>query len=135
MAGAVATVRPGIGRGWPTGGGSRQPRGASTPQLGLLQQTEILLPRNTCRPQVIPDNGDGNFIIGRNHNRSRDARFRVRAVAAFLPGESKPGGKQHPFQNPPVYRRDSRHLQPPMTAVCLSMATQEGLTQLPWRSS
>src|SRR3989304_9413917 len=83
----------------------------------------------------MPDDGDGNFIIGWNHNRSGDARFRVRTVAAFLPGESKSSGKEYPFQNPPVYRRDSRHLQPPMTAVCLSVATQEGLTQLPWRSS
>ncbi len=48
---------------------------------------------------------------------------------------STPSGKEHPLQNPPVYRRDSRHLQPPMTAVCLSVATQEGLTQPPWRSS
>lgn len=135
MAGAQATVRFGIGRGWPSGRGSRRPRGASTPELGLLQQTEILLPRNTCRLQVIPDNGDGNLIIGRNHNRSGDARFRVRTVAAFLPGESKSSGKEHLLQNLPVDRRDSRHLQPPMTAVCLSVATQEGLTQLPWRSS
>ena len=76
----------------------------------MFQQTEILITRYACCSQVVPDNCDGDFVVGRNDDGPENARFNVGVVASLLPSKPKASGEEDFFENCPVYRCNSWHL-------------------------
>ena len=69
----------------------------------MFQQTEILIPRYARCSQVVPDNCDGDFVVGRNDDGPGNARFNIRAMASLLPSKPKASGEEYFFENRPVY--------------------------------
>lgn len=51
-------ARPGTGRGWPCGAGSRRPRGGSTRAGGSVLQ-HFSCQKNTSLPNISPEGGGG----------------------------------------------------------------------------
>jgi hypothetical protein len=47
--------------------------------------------------QVIPDDGNWDFIVGGNDNWSDDSTFTIGPVAAFLADEAEAGGEKDSF--------------------------------------
>ena len=81
--------------------------------------------------QIVPDNGGGDLVVGRNHDGSGNSGFDIGTVASFLSSELKTGRKKHFFQSPPMNRCYLWHFQAPTAIECFSMATHEGLIHFP----
>jgi hypothetical protein len=76
----------------------------------MSQQTEIFIPRDAPWSQVVPDNCDRDFAVGRNDDGPGNARFNVRAMASLLPSKPKASGNEDFSENCPVCRCYSWHL-------------------------
>ena len=81
----------------------------STDCLCFFQQAEIFISGHSGCFHIDPDDSYGDFVIGREDDRSAYAGFGIGAVASFLTSKSKTGGEEYLFQHFPVDRDNAWH--------------------------
>jgi hypothetical protein len=98
-----------------------------------FEKAEIFVARDASGLEIVADDEDRDFPVGRDHDGARDALLDVGTMAAFLPCEAETGREKNRFERLPVNRGKLGHTQAqaPTTAKCRSRATHAGLRQEP----
>ena len=103
-------------------------RRANEKSAALSEQVKIFVAGNSRRFEIVANDENWNFTVSRNHDRSRDAGFHIRTVAAFLPRELKTGREKDALQSFPVNWRELGHGRSSRHGwECFSMPIQSGL--------
>jgi len=71
----------------------------------FLDQTEIFIPGNPGRFEIVMNDRDRYFIVCGNYYGSENARFHVGAMTTLLAGKSETGRQEHFLQGAPMNRR------------------------------